>query len=95
MTELTNYERETIILFNDDEQNATIETANRALKKRLDGFCAVDQRITLVSSNEPFKKYSLPKKWIKVNRPKVYSEETRSKMAMAARERFGNRRTDD
>ena len=32
MTELTNYERETIILFNDDEQNATIETANRAYK---------------------------------------------------------------
>ena len=88
MSRLSKYEKETIIVFNEAEQNATLETANESLKNRLDRFCAEDERISLTKTNDCFKTYNLPKKWIKVKMPKKISAEERQKMADTARERF-------
>lgn len=95
MSDLTNYERETIILFNDAEKTATICTANKALKNRLDGFCASDNTIYVISEDEPFKKYNLPKKWIKVNMPHKISEERRARLAEMGRMNLAKRRTEE
>lgn len=95
MTELTKYERETIILFNDAEQTATICTANKSLQNRLDRFCSENQTIYVVSEDEPFKKYNLPKKWIKVNMPHKISEERRAKLAEMGRRNLAKHRTEE
>lgn len=44
---LSRQEQETIIIFNEAEQEATVYTHNKALQIRLDGFCAENPRCTL------------------------------------------------
>lgn len=81
---MTKYEQETIINFNEDEAVASIYTYNKSLIRKLDEMCLVDPNITHVKEGEGWKEYSLPKKWIKVHRPKHYSEEMREKMRIRA-----------
>lgn len=70
------------------EQEATVYTHNKALQKRLDGFCAENPRCTLEKMDESAKTYKVPKKYVCVRRTPVYTEETRAKMANKAREVF-------
>ena len=83
---LTKLEQETIILFNEEESIATIDTCNRALIRQMDDLSKKFIDVTCVSEDECGKCYTLPKKWIKVRKPKQYSEEQRSKLAEKARE---------
>ena len=88
---LSKYEQETIINFNEDEPNATCYTYNKALQRKLDGLCLKSKGIALVREGEGWKEYSFPKKWVKVNQQKQYSDEQRQVMAERARERFGKK----
>ena len=72
---LTNYERETIINFNEAEKMASIYTCNKALIRKLNGFCK--KRPDLYRLDEvdlPSKTYIFPKKLVSVRCPKRLTE---------------------
>jgi hypothetical protein len=81
MSDLTKYEQETIINYNNEEKVASIYTHDRSLMRKLDAKMADYPDIKLVRRTEEFAEYSLPKKWIKVSFPRQYSDEQRAEMA--------------
>ena len=72
---LSKLEQETIILFNEEDSTAEVDTCNKALIRRLDSFCTKSADIACVGGDEYGKRYILPKKWVKVNMPPQLSEE--------------------
>lgn len=86
---LTKYEQETIINYNQEDKFASCYTMDKALIRRLDALAEKHKEITLLRTGEGMREYTFPKKWIKVRAPKELSDEQREKMAKKARERFG------
>ena len=60
---LSKIERETIILFNEEEKTATIDTCNAALMRRMDQYSAADPDCRKVKMDEYGAKYVCPKSW--------------------------------
>lgn len=92
MSNLSNYERETIILFNEGDQTASVYTYNRKLQNKLNKLVDVNPDISVRCQDEECTTYILPKKWIKVSPPRQvnYTDEQRAAMAerlAAAREK--------
>lgn len=85
-TALSRAERETIIIFNEEDAIASCFTYNGKLTRRLQSLC--EQKpddIKLVKSNsEGGLTFEFPKKWITVRPPRQMSEE----QAAAAAERL-------
>lgn len=81
------YEQETIILFNEEQKTATIETYNMKMKNKLLQM-AKDKpdQVTIKLDDGQRVKAIIPKKWIRVNSPKIMSEEQRK----IASERMAN-----
>lgn len=87
---LTKYEQETIINYNNEEKTASIFTYDKSLIRKLDKRLAEMSDMKLIRRGEDFAEHSLPKKWIKVAFPRQYSDEQRAEMAermKAAREK--------
>lgn len=87
---LTKYEQETIINYNNEEKTASFFTYDKSLIRKLDKRLAEMSDMKLIRRGEDFAEYSLPKKWIKVAFPRQYSDEQRAEMAermKAAREK--------
>ena len=87
---LTKYEQETIINYNNEEKTASIFTYDKSLIRKLDKRLAEMSDMKLIRRGEDFAEYNLPKKWIKVAFPRQYSDEQRAEMAermKAAREK--------
>ena len=82
---LTKYEKETIINFNEEELTASVYTHNERLRKRLASFAEKSNDCCLVRNGEDYSEYTIPKKWLKINLPRQYSDEQRQKMAERAR----------
>ena len=78
---LTKYEQETIINYNNEEKTASVFTYDKSLIRKLDKRLAESSDIKLIRRGEDFAEYSLPKKWIKVSFPRQYSDEQRAEMA--------------
>lgn len=78
---LTKYEQETIINYNNEEKTASVFTYDKSLIRKLDKRLAEASDIKLIRRDEDFAEYSLPKKWIKVSFPRQYSDEQRAEMA--------------
>ena len=78
---LTKYEQETIINYNNEEKTAFILTYDKSLIRKLDKRLPEMSDMKLVRRGEDFAEYSLPKKWIKVAFPRQYSDEQRAEMA--------------
>lgn len=79
-------ERETIIIFNEADASARVYTHNPALIRKIDklaedrageAVCVEAEDINGVQNRE----YVIPKKWVRVNAPRVLSEETKAKYA--------------
>jgi len=84
MYKLSPTERETVILFNEGEAAAEIETYNAAMKRRLDVIRHNrPEDITLVRSDGYADNYTFPKKWIKIVPPRRASEKQREHLAQA------------
>lgn len=84
--ELSLYERETIINFNEAESTANIYTHNKALRRTLDKLsqerpedCRVDR-----VSHEGAASYILPKAWVKIRPPRIASEAQKAASRAAA-----------
>ena len=88
---LSRYEKETVIIFNEEENTAIIGTYNERLKKRLSEFSSKSNDCCLVKEDDGYSKYQFPKSWIKINMPRQYSEEQLQKMAERARENLGKK----
>ena len=90
---ITLEERETIIVFNEKDDTASVDTCNGALIRKLDKLitCQESKQISLIREDEFVKVYVIPKKWVKVNLPQNITDEERAKRSAAARARFGHK----
>lgn len=90
---LTNYERETIIIFNEADDMATVDTCNRGWINKLDKLVASNPKIVEGRTDEHSKRYLLPKSWVKIRAPREISDEERSVLRQRAIENLGKRKT--
>ena len=85
---LTNYEKETTIVYNDEEKTASVYTCNKSLMRKLDKFCEVKPDLyALKSRDEHSKTYIVPKKFISIRLPAKRKEMTEEQKEIA-RSRF-------
>lgn len=76
-------ERETIITYNEAEPTASVYTMNGAIIRKLDGLAQSrpgDAR-RVRTYPDGAQEYEVPKKWVKISPPRVYSEEQKNAMA--------------
>lgn len=85
---MTKYEQETTFNYNQEETAAVCCTMDKKLIRKLDRLCEKSQACIRVSAQNGICTYTFPKKWIRVQIPKQYSEEQRKEMAIRAKERF-------
>jgi len=80
---LTMQERETIILFNEADDTASVDTCNPALIRKLDKQIALQENgpIALLHEDEFGKRYLIPKSWVKVQFPRTLSPEQRAELS--------------
>lgn len=77
---LSNYERETIFLYNQAEENCVLTTHNPALIRKMDKFIENGEAITVLASDDGYREYSFTKKAIKVRFPRKLSDEKRAEL---------------
>lgn len=85
--ELSLYERETIINFNEGEPTACIYTHNKALRRRLDELARQrpeDCQVDRVGHEGAAVDYTIPKAWVKIRPPRVASEAQKAASRRAA-----------
>jgi len=84
MYKLNASERETIILFNEAEATAEIDTHNAAMKRRLEAVRrGHSEEIKLTQRDGYADTYVFPKKWIKIIPPRNASAKQREHLAQA------------
>lgn len=99
--ELSNYERETVITYNDEEKFAVVYTCNRALRRKMDGLAeSRPEECKRTASGAYSATYEVPKKWVKVSPPRFVSDEQKEAIrarsnAMWAEKRAAKERNDD
>lgn len=86
---LTKYEQETIITYNQEDDTASCFTYDRTLICKLDAMCKKSPSIIVVREGDGCKEYTFPRKWIGIKTPRQLSEEQRQKAAERARRNFG------
>lgn len=69
---LSNYERETIFIFNEEEKTASIYTCSQSCMKKMNRLCAeFPELYRLKRQDEYSKTYEFPKKYIKIEKPRL------------------------
>lgn len=84
--ELTRYEQETIINYNEEEKTASIYTHNRALRRKLDRLAQErpgDCRPGPTTHGGQAAEYIVPKAWVKVNPTRIIGEAQRQALEKA------------
>ena len=72
---MTGHEKETIILFNESDKEATVYTYNRAIQKKLRGLLAERPgEVHLVRETELMMECTIPKKWVKLRANRILSD---------------------
>ena len=85
--ELSLYERETIINYNEGEPTASVYTHNRALRRTLDKLAQErpeDCRVDKESHEGDAADYIIPKAWVKIRPPRIASEAQKAASRAAA-----------
>ncbi|MCD8332224.1 MAG: hypothetical protein LUB63_06870 [Oscillospiraceae bacterium] len=78
---LSKLERETIILYNEQEQTASVYTHNAALRRKLESLAQErpdECQLERVSHGAQAVEYIVPKKWVKISAGRVLSEEQKA-----------------
>lgn len=88
MARLSKVEQETVITYNEGEENAVCYTHDRRLMRILDEMRAKSSTVTLISEDEHSRTYTFTKKLIGVKKPRKISEETRRKLSARAKLNF-------
>jgi hypothetical protein len=83
MSDLTSYEKETIINYNNEEHTAQVFTYHRALQNKLNKLIDTNPDISVLRQGDEWTEYIVPKTWIKVSplRQVNYTDEQRAAMA--------------
>lgn len=92
---LTPYEQETIINWNQGEANASVFTYDKSLMRKIDKIRSNNKAVTLLREGNGFREYSLPKKMIAIKEQRKYSEETLEKLRRQTKERFSKKEDAD
>ena len=75
---LTKYEKETIVLMNAGDKEATVYTADRTVMHRLDALVkAYPESYRIESEDDVFKTYSMPKTYVSYRKPRNLTEKQR------------------
>ena len=81
---LTNEERETIISFDETSDPVNVYTFNKAIIRKLDNWYESGEPLQLVRAESlngtECREYKVPKSWIRVQRPRQYTEEQKKSM---------------
>jgi hypothetical protein len=79
---LSNWERETIISFNDDEKTAEVYTCNYAWMRKMDKLCEeFPETFVLKRQDAHSKTYDIPKKFVAIRKPRILTDEQKQKQA--------------
>ena len=93
---LTLSERETIIVFNEQDPLAEVFTYNGRMKRELSGLvCARPDDVQHTKTNtEGGETYTVPKKWVKIRASRILTEEQKENLRQAsANTRFVGNKT--
>jgi hypothetical protein len=83
---LNNYEKETIILWNEAEKTAEVYTCSKSMMRKMDELAEKSPTVQRTEETEYSKTYILPKKYVKVVLPRQLSDETKRKMRLRMQE---------
>jgi len=77
---LTAYEQETIINFNEEEKTASVYTYNNATIKKLDEYCLKYPELYQIEKERIYgshvsKTYTIPKKYVSFRKPTILTDE--------------------
>lgn len=90
---LSNYEKETIINFNEEEMTATVYTYNKTLKKQLATFATKSSSCKPIHEGRGYCEFIIPKEWISVTMPKEpVSDEDKADRIAKAKEQYRKQR---
>lgn len=78
---LSRYEQETIILFNEEEAKARVETFNGRIIREIEKAAKNCAEIVCETRSKGYGVYELPKKLIKVHAPRILSEEEKTRLS--------------
>ncbi len=89
---LTGYERETHILFNEEERTAHISTFNGTLIRKLTALCESRPDETTGKGPDQNGEYAftIPKKWIRVNASLVMTDEQKQERSERGKRNIAN-----
>lgn len=88
---LSNYEKETIILWNEAEKTASVYTYNITLQGQLAALCdSHPEQVRRTQNNDHGGlSFELPKKWVKIAPPRVLSPAQREVLERMNQKRWG------
>lgn len=78
---MANYEKETILVYTEGEDTASVYTYNKALRRKLDKLsadCPEEYRLYRLSHDGLAAEFYLPKSWIKISPPRVPTQAQRA-----------------
>lgn len=90
-------EKETVIIFNERDDVATVSTYNGRIKKSVEKAmeCGDERARVIRMDGDGSAEYVIPKNWVKVRGNRAMSEEARERMVergkALAKVRFGNK----
>lgn len=93
---LTLSERETIIVFNEQDKEAEVFTCSGRIKRELAALAASrsDEARQIRANAEGGETYTVPRKWVKVRASRILTDEQRGNLRQAsANTRFTENRT--
>ena len=80
MTNLTKYERETVVNYNTGEQTATVYTSDKSVMRKLDRLVSdYPDSYKLIRQTDIDKTYSMPKSYVTYRKSRAVSEEQRER----------------
>jgi hypothetical protein len=85
MSNLSNYEKETIINYNYSEDIASVYTFDRKLQNKLNKLVGTRKDIIIIRQGDEWAEYKVPKNFIKVSPPRQVNYTDEQKAAMAER----------
>lgn len=92
MTKLTKAERETIIIYNEQDDVANVITCNVRLQNKLKTLSQKHTSVVHKDGNGIFEEYELPKSFVRIVAPRQMSDEEKEKMKVRGRLLFESRK---
>lgn len=85
---ISKYEQETIINYNEEESTASVYTHSRKLRNKLHKISKENSDCQILKETDEHSEFIVPKKWIKVSPPKKLSAESLARMSELGKQRM-------